>query len=321
MPEPANRVSRRRPGRWQFSLLSLLIVMTGVSLALGAATLHPEFGPVAGISLLCGSTAAAAVMSRHRRLAYYLTLVAMGGLFYCLLRLPISPCSSALFHTCDALCQRTSTWFLLPFLMTVISIGVVATTLRRWIRRAEKQSLIVQSLVMTFVSGAIFLPALMLVFSDNPFAQVLREPDWVFIIKALMLLVTMTFAILMGGTGAMLSGHVMVPLWALTIALLRRIEPVGTELTEDDWRMLAAIASLRAEGKSQAAGIAERLGIDFGELQRRLDRLARLGVVEVDLDGFRCLVAPRKRLALVPLSEVSDMFADAATAELEGHAP
>jgi hypothetical protein len=116
---------RRAPaGRFQFSLATALVVVTGVSVALSLVMWHSTFGLMAAIVLVGGGWAAAARRAGYRKLAYFLAASAMGVIAHLVLGGPL-----VLFGRPGL---PRDVWFLpLPVLWMFMSATAAATLIRR----------------------------------------------------------------------------------------------------------------------------------------------------------------------------------------------
>ncbi len=110
---------RERPGpagRFQFSLATALIVVTGVSVALSLVVWHWTFGLMAAIVLVGGGWSAAARRAGYRKLAYLLAASALGVIAHVVLgvlfRLTADPddlFGETWFHPCPLVWMSIST--------------------------------------------------------------------------------------------------------------------------------------------------------------------------------------------------------------------
>ena len=148
MTTPEAQPDAPTPRRFQFSLATLIVFVTGVCVALSLLRWHWTFGLMAAILLVVSGWSFAAMRAKYHRLAYTLATPAMGVAGHLVLVVPM------------ALILRNSLWDLwfrpAAILLMSVSTMLAAAVMRRRILGPGPKVRTGIAVAVTYVTAAIF---------------------------------------------------------------------------------------------------------------------------------------------------------------------
>jgi len=228
-----------RTGRFQFSLATALVVVTGVCVALSLVLWHWTFGLMAAILLVGGGWAAAARRAGYRKLAYCLAASALGVIAHLVL--------AGLFFTFSGPQFVDEVWFgPLPVLWMSMSTAVAAILIRRL--RSEPVLAGVAGVYLTAMILPLFVAAFALFLPMIPGVGEVPTPEEGFFIAVM--------GLIGGAFVATITLPVTWPTGILFCVILRRIDPlpeVWVATARDEWKVVRRDAGRNEGGKSAPA--------------------------------------------------------------------
>lgn len=282
---------------WQFSLATVFWVITGTAIAMSLSSWIPGRGLLLAVTCTGSLWAIAATRSRFHKLAFSLAAIAAGPIVAWLLLQPLSPCShyvlmmftGELFGKSISGPETISISMELCHGLTVsLAILAAAWIVRRKLRKAQGGTIWVLGLLMSIIASVLYIPLYLLGLLGWGLCGLLpgismSSIDYFGVaIATVLMLVLLLPAII---TICLLSFHVCGLPLTLLAWILRRLDPIEAELTDEDWSLIEAIENMRAK-KTDPAQYPKKLDFNYSKTRSYLWRLMRLGVIDGDYDGY-----------------------------------
>ncbi len=270
--------------RFQFSLWTMLVLVTGLSLLCSLVAWRATLGSLIAIPVVSIWWTIAALRAGRPRLAYYLVTPAMGAIVFLLLSTPIAPVSMGIVTNLSWREIDQHAW---PFIwsMCLATLATAAIVRRRIrVRFANRLAVIgVGSVYLAaFIFPLFFLPIL-LTFGRAIAGIVLPaagEQPWHVIAVG---------AAAVSPVVATTSLHVAAPAGVAFCYILRYIDPPENDLNETERLLVRIVDELQSEGHNKIThtDIFARAEADEKTLSPHLGHLRRLGILKWDGDtGF-----------------------------------
>ncbi len=269
-----------QPKRFQFSMATGLIVVSGFCVVFSLTAWHPLFGGMAS-SLIVGTWwTYAAVRAGHRRLAYYLAAWPMGVVAF------VVGCWPALLeiHFSDYFAGQSSLMFLGFQVVMCLAFLLSIFFLRHRIRRPG--SVVVPGIQCVYATAALFVVlagffamAVEVASGRQGLVSILRTAP-----------VIVFFATAFSPVWATIVGPVAFPIGVAFCKILRRIDPekIGQDDTDRAILRIVDIWQAVKEGPLGIVPIAERLGTDWQTAATDLKALCDLGILEYKKETGYC---------------------------------
>jgi hypothetical protein len=254
--------------RFQFGLLTLFGLTTGLAATFGLIRWHPIGGTMLALLLVGGGWSLGAYRAGWHRLAYFLITLPLGLVAYMLLSMPLSPATFFLLWK-----SRGGGWPRLPdMLCMVAATAITAAVFRRRIRLPREG-----------VAGGLSASAAYLgtvIYAAAYFAAEAPIHDPVDVARVAVMLMIVCPVI------TTFSLHLAWPMSMLFVWALRQVDPLLRELSGSQQAIVAALQKLGA-GRPRLVRhrltdreLADHLGRDVAAVRDDLEELERLGAVE-----------------------------------------
>ena len=266
--------------RFQFSLWTMLVLVTGLSVLLSLVAWRASLGSLIAIPVVSIWWTIAAIRAGRRRLAYYLVTPAMGVIICLLLSTPLTPLTP---FTENFLRDYRPSGFGVDAWMSVwpMCLATLATAVisRRWIRVRSTTTLAMTGIASAYVAALVLGFCFLVI--QGATVIVSRGFSPLFLLG---LAVWAVIAAILSLVLATLSLHVAGPAGIAFCFILRWIDPPENDLNEAERRLLRIVDELRAEGFEMITDttIFSREEGDEETLASHLAHLEKLGILQWD---------------------------------------
>ncbi len=268
-----------QPRRFQFSMATMLIVVSGLSVVLSLTVWQPLFGGMAS-SLIVGTWwTHAAVRADHRRLAYYLAAWPMGTVASMVGCWPVL--AGLLFD--DAFPRESSLLYPVGLGIMCLAYLLAVLILRRKIRNLR--SLVTMGIFSVYLTAALFivLGCFWGVAVDVARGQFV-------VLQLLTDLPILIGAVFLSMVWATIVAPVAFPIGVAFCKILQRIDPekIGQDYTDQTILRIVDIWQAVKEGPLDIEQIAERMDTDWQTAATYLKALCDLGILEYKKETGYC---------------------------------
>jgi hypothetical protein len=271
--------------RFQFSLWTMLVLVTGLSILLSLVAWRASLGSLIAIPIVSIWWTITAIRAGRRRLAYYLVTPAMGTIVCLLLSTPLTPATMGMVRDHAWRPFGPHAW---PCIWSMcLATLATAAILRHRIRMRFVNRLAMSGITCVYLAAAIFpiiFFPLTLTVGGIVIPSIVLGP-W-----SVPLLAMPLAAVIISPVVATVSLHVAGPAGVAFCVILRYIDPPENDLNKSERRLVRIVDELQAEGFKMIthADVLSRAEGNVEMLPSHLSHLRQLGILQWDNDtGFR----------------------------------
>lgn len=271
--------------RFQFSLWTMLVLVTGLSVIFSLVAWRASLGSMIAIPIVSIWWTIAAIRAGRRRLAYYLITPAMGAIICLLLSTPLTPATMGMVGDYTWRPFGLHAW--ISVLSMCLATLATAAILRRRIRVRFANRLAMTGIACVYLAALIypivFFPITLTV--GGPAMRGLLLGSYSPSLPGMAVIATIVSPVV-----ATVSFHVAGPAGIAFCFILRCIDPPENDLNETERRLVRIVDELQAEGSKMIthADVLSRAKGNVETLPSHLSHLRQLGILQWDGDtGLR----------------------------------